>query len=248
MIEFTHQKRADFTPPGIGVHMKKGFGCLTSLVLLIVLTACLTNLPLRITGIAQRIAPWHWQSTGSTGNPSDVLLVNNTHRLPDGYVPGKLVNLYAQKRYFRLAASDIYLEQAAFEAANRMFEQAEREGINGFILTSGYRSAEKQAAVYAEQQDGTASKPGYSEHQTGLAFDVTALRDGGGFEETPQFAWLMEHCWDYGFILRYPAGKENITGIPYEPWHYRYLGEELAKEVHDSGLTLEGYIKSITRK
>ena len=224
--------------------MKKGFGCLTSLVLLIVLTACLTNLQLRIITIAQKIVSQRPQFTGNADNLPDILLINSMHGLPDGYVPGELVNLYEQRRYFRLAASDIYLERATFEAANRMFAQAEREGINGFIITSGYRSAEKQAAVYAEQQDGTASKPGYSEHQTGLAFDVTTMRDSGGFEDTPQFAWLMEHCWDYGFILRYPAGKERVTGIPYEPWHYRYVGAEAARVIRENGWTLEEYWES----
>jgi D-alanyl-D-alanine carboxypeptidase len=83
--------------------------------------------------------------------------------------------------------------------------------------------------------------PGASEHQTGLAFDVTAYRNGGGFEDTEQFRWLKAHCSDFGFILRYPEGKEEITGIPYEPWHYRYVGVEVAREIHENGWTLEEY-------
>lgn len=217
--------------------MKKGIGCITSLLMLIVLVSCAANLPVKILELAEIIAP---ARRASCAEPS-TLLVNSAHALPEGYVPGELVDLYAQRRFFQLAASDIYMERTAFEAANRMFEQAERDGMNGFILTSGYRSAEKQAEVYAQQQDGTASKPGYSEHQTGLAFDVTARRDSGGFEETPQFAWLMEHCWDYGFILRYPSGKEDLTGIPYEPWHYRYVGVEAAQTIRRNKWTLEEY-------
>ena len=225
--------------------MKKGIGCLTSFTMIVVLVACFANLPWRIIDIAQRIAPPHRdESDAQSAEPPPILLVNSAHGLPDGYLPEELVNLYAQKRYFRLASSEIYLERTAFEAANRMFAQAEREGVNGFILTSGYRSAQQQAAVYAEQTDGTASKPGYSEHQTGLAFDVTAMRDGGGFEDTPQFTWLMEHCWDYGFILRYPSGKEAITGIPYEPWHYRYVGVEAARLIRENGWTLEEYCEA----
>ena len=230
--------------------MRKGMGCFTSFVILIVLVVCFANLPGRVMEVAEQIgmlrkpAGVELQCAG-TGAASEILLVNDAHGLPDGYVPGELVNLYEQKRHFRLAASDIYLERTTFEAANRMFAQAEEEGMNGFIITSGYRSAEKQAAVYAEQQDGTATRPGYSEHQTGMAFDVTAMRDGGGFEETPQFAWLMENCWDYGFILRYPAGKESITGIPHESWHYRYVGAEAARMIHDNGWTLEEYCDRI---
>lgn len=174
-------------------------------------------------------------------NLPEVLLVNGDHPLPDGYAPKELVNLYAQKRHFLLANSSIELEKEAFEAANRMFKLAEDEDMNGFILTSGYRTREKQAELYAENTDGTAQRPGCSEHETGLAFDVTARYDSGTFEDTAQFKWLIEHCWDFGFILRYPKDKTNVTGIAYESWHYRYVGEEAAKIIHENGWTLEEY-------
>ena len=179
-------------------------------------------------------------ASGRIENRTGILLVNAANPLPEGKEPEELVNLYEQKRHFLLARSDIFLTQEAFEAANRMFRQAEDEDMNGFILTSGYRSREKQAELYLSQQDGTAQPAGCSEHETGLAFDVTARSDGD-FEATPQFKWLSEHCWDYGFILRYPKGKEQITGIAYEPWHYRYVGEEAAKLIRDHGWTLEEY-------
>ena len=172
---------------------------------------------------------------------ADVLLVNAEHPLPEDYQPEELVNLYAQRRHFLLANSGIELERVAFEAADRMFKQAEDEDMNGFILTSGYRSRERQAELYEETEGNTAQRPGCSEHETGLAFDVTARYDRGTFEDTPQFAWLMEHCWDYGFILRYPKGKEAVTGIDYEPWHYRYVGEDAARVIHENGWTLEEY-------
>ena len=179
-------------------------------------------------------------------NDTDILLVNAENPLPDGYELGELVNLYEQKRHFLLASSDIYLEREAFEAADRMFLQAENENINGFILTSGYRSSEKQAELYASSEEGVAQLPGHSEHETGLAFDVTARSDDGVFENTPQFAWLIKNCWDHGFILRYPEGKEHVTGISYEPWHYRYVGIETAQAIRESGLTLEEYLYSIS--
>ena len=174
-------------------------------------------------------------------NLPEVLLVNAAHPLPEDFAPKELVNLYEQKRHFLLANSAIELEREAFEAANRMFKLAEDENMNGFILTSGYRSREKQAELYAESTDGTAQLPGCSEHETGLAFDVTARYDFGTFEDTPQFAWLIQHCWDFGFILRYPKDKTELTGIAYESWHYRYVGEEAAKIIHDTGWTLEEY-------
>ena len=174
-------------------------------------------------------------------NLPEVLLVNADHPLPEDFSPKELVNLYEQKRHFLLANSAIELEREAFEAANRMFKLAEDENMNGFILTSGYRTREKQAELYAESADGTAQLPGCSEHETGLAFDVTARYNSGTFEDTPQFVWLYAHCWDFGFILRYPKDKTDITGIAYESWHYRYVGEEAARIIHENGWTLEEY-------
>ena len=180
-------------------------------------------------------------ASGKIDNRTDVLLVNADNPLPEDFVPRDLVNLYEQKRHFLLARSDIYLEREAFEAANRMFEQAEKEDMNGFILTSGYRSREKQAELYAARTDNTAQAPGCSEHETGLAFDVTARYDSGSFSDTPQYAWLMDHCWDFGFILRYPEGKEAITGIAAESWHFRYVGKAAALTMRERGWTLEEY-------
>ena len=110
------------------------------------------------------------------------------------------------------------------------------------LLTSGYRSREAQQAIWDERQDDTVNRPGESEHESGLAFDVTAMNSQGGFETTEQFAWLEENCWDYGFIPRYPEDKEDVTGITYEPWHYRYVGVEAAQAMRASGETLEEYL------
>ena len=170
-----------------------------------------------------------------------VLLVNLDHPLPRDHQPQDLVNLYAQKRNFKLASSDIYLEREVYEAANRMFRQARRDGLKNFTITSGYRSWEKQEELYAGGANQKAAAPGTSEHQTGLAFDVTTRRNSGGFETTAQFRWLYEHCWDYGFILRYPEGAQAITGFEYEPWHYRYVGEEAAQIIRKNNWTLEEY-------
>ena len=215
-----------------------------NLMLLLLVAAAALALVSKLRG-AKAPAPVHPSfEQGGIPAASGVLLVNDSHALPEDYDPGELVNLYEQTRHFQLASSEIYLERETFEAANRMFEQAEKDGVEGFIITSGYRSAEKQAAVFADQQDGTASKPGHSEHQTGLAFDVTARRNFGGFEGTKQFKWLSEHCWDYGFILRYPQSREEITGLPDEPWHYRYVGMEIAKIIHENQWTLEEYAQT----
>ena len=114
--------------------------------------------------------------------------------------------------------------------------------MNGFIVTSGYRTYARQAEIFAQSEPGKAQEPGASEHQTGLAFDVTA-ETNGGFESTPQYGWLMNHAHEYGFIQRYPANKVEETGISYEPWHYRYVGTEAATIIHKKNITLEEFVK-----
>ncbi len=183
---------------------------------------------------------WHF-GVRSTVFQGDILLVNAAHRLDANYVPEDLVNLYNQRHSFRLASSEIYLARECYEPMEKMFAAAEAEDMNGYIVTSGYRSYERQAEVYAESEPGKAQEPGASEHQTGLAFDVT-VETGDGFENTPQYAWLQEHAHEYGFIQRYPANKADETGISYEPWHYRYVGKKAATQIWRQDVTLEAYM------
>ena len=150
---------------------------------------------------------WHFGAE-SLRYHGEILLVNDSHRLPADYVPEGLVNLYQNRHSFRLASSDIYLTRETYEAAERMFHAAEEEDVNGFIITSGYRSYERQKEVYAQSEPGKAQQPGASEHQTGLAFDVTT-ETSEGFENTTQYAWLSQHAHEYGFIQRYPANKRT---------------------------------------
>ena len=115
-------------------------------------------------------------------------------------------------------------------------------------IVSGFRSYEKQKATFAywesidgfERADRYSAQPGHSEHQTGLAMDISSLKQSYG--ETDEGKWLAANCWKYGFLLRYPKNSEHITGYIYEPWHVRYLGTSTAKLVHDSGLTLEEFL------
>jgi len=239
--------------------MKKKLGCLVSLILIVALISGLF-----VSGIITKdlLMRWSenalvWSIDGLNGlldkvqaynravteGKASILLVNASHPLPEDYKAENLVNLYNQKRSFLLAKSDLYLTQETFEAMNAMFAAAEKEGLNGFIVTSAYRSREDQARIYAESAEGYAQKPGQSEHETGLAFDVTARHDSGDFGDTEQCKWLLAHCHEYGFIQRYPEGKEHITGIEHEPWHYRYVGVEHAKRIRRSGLTLEEYLE-----
>lgn len=155
------------------------------------------------------------------------LIANKTYPLPNTYAPGGLT-------------SDC---NAAF---NRMKEAAAKDGISLWIV-SGYRSYSTQDTIYWRyvRNDGMAeadtysARPGHSEHQTGLAMDINSLKSS--FADTAEGKWLAAHCHEYGFIIRYPKGKQAITGYIYEPWHVRYLGVDLATQVYESGLTLEEY-------
>lgn len=156
-----------------------------------------------------------------------ILIVNKTYSLPSDYAPG--------------------ISASAMAAFDKMSAAAEQEGINLFV-NSGYRSYQEQEELYnmyasergIEEADKVSSRPGHSEHQTGLTFDVNST--DFSFENTAEAKWLAEHCWEYGFIIRYPKDKEDITGYTYEPWHIRYLGVDTAKKVTESGLCLEEYL------
>ena len=156
-----------------------------------------------------------------------VLIANKTYSLPSTYAPNGLT--------------------AEFSTAFAKMQAAAKQDKMTLGICSGYRSYSYQATLYNNYvaRDGKAAadtysaRPGHSEHQTGLAADINYA--GDSFNNTPEAKWLAENCYKYGFIIRYPKGKESITGYKYEGWHVRYLGEELAKLVYDSGLTLEEY-------
>lgn len=156
-----------------------------------------------------------------------ILVVNKTYALPRGYGGGA--------------------DPEALAAVNEMIAAAAEEGLNLFII-SGYRSYDKQASIYHNYvaRDGQAAadrysaRPGHSEHQTGLAFDLNSIEQS--FAETPEGIWLAKNCSRFGFIIRYTKENEPITGYMYEPWHVRYLGVETAQKVEASGLCLEAYL------
>lgn len=156
-----------------------------------------------------------------------ILIANKTYALPSDYNPG--------------------VDPTANSALNEMINGAAADGVSLWIASS-FRSYEKQAALYNNYvaRDGKAeadrysARPGHSEHQTGLAFDLNSLEQS--FGETKEGKWIAANCWKYGFILRYPQNKEAQTGYMYEPWHVRYVGYDVAKNVYNSGLCLEEYL------
>ena len=186
-------------------------------------------------------------------DPDDwrLMLVNKQNPVPEGFEP-QLANINESQRADERIISDIY----------RMIDAAEEDGIN-LMICSAYRSYDRQQKLFDNKinklmREGytyleaykigsmNVTVPGTSEHHIGLALDIltgsyTTMDDG--FGDTDAGKWLAGHAPEYGFILRYPRGKEEITGIVYEPWHFRYVGREYAMDITERGVCLEEYLK-----
>ena len=183
--------------------------------------------------------------------PWNLMLVNDTHPVKEGYEP-KLAYL----------SEDRYLDERVVAAAKEMINDAKKAGL-GVYIGSCYRSDEDQARIfnysmkdrinsglsYWQAYQSVAlvvAEPGTSEHAIGMALDLTSnvyVKLDEGQENTPEYKWFKENCYKYGFILRYPPEKTEITGISYEPWHYRYVGVEDATRITELGITLEEYLE-----
>ena len=182
--------------------------------------------------------------------PWNLVLVNGSHPMEEGYVP-QLTEI----------EPGYSVDTRVANSVRKMLADAEEEGLH-IQICSAYRSIERQKEVFGQSmkervKDGmdywkayeettlNVAIPGTSEHALGLALDLisnsyTELDEEQ--EQTPEAKWLAQNCHKYGFILRYPSNKTNITGITYEPWHYRYVGKEHAAEIMEKGITLEEYL------
>jgi len=182
-------------------------------------------------------------------------LINEKNPLPENYEPELM-----------LVTEDFFLDARCAEYARNMLTAAENDGVI-LNVVSAYRSRQRQSEnfdnyvarlMYEGMSEADAilftaaqiAKPGASEHNAGLALDILStdwfdynndITDE--FDRTPEFRWLAANSWKYGFILRYPKGKEEITGIIYEPWHFRYVGIDVAEQIFNSGFTLDEYIE-----
>lgn len=174
-----------------------------------------------------------------------MLLVNKENLLTKSYKPDNLVDSALVSKSNK---EERLLDSEVNDKLKEMFKAAKNDGIT-LKGISGYRSYSTQDSIYRSKKSIYVALPGASEHQTGYAIDILSNSYNSltvGFEDTKEFEWLSENCYKYGFILRYPEGKEEITGIPYEPWHYRYIGSsEAAKEIMTEGLTLEEYFEEV---
>lgn len=186
-------------------------------------------------------------------NPYEVLsLVNKSYSLPDNYEP---YDLTVPNVRFPFEEDDPkkQLRKVAADALEEMFNDADKDGVE-LYAQSGFRSFARQEAIFAanverhgeEKANTYSAKPGESEHQTGLVMDVTSRTIGFTleieFEDTLEGKWIKDNAHNYGFIIRYPEGKESITKYQYEPWHLRYVGKVAATEITENNMTLEEYL------
>lgn len=153
---------------------------------------------------------------------------------PQDYEPADLVDVPVPHTWNPL------LRREASDAIVTMFDAASSEAGLSLASNSAYRSYSSQQAVY-DGDDLLTARPGYSEHQTGLTMDIGAESGDCSlaecFADTAEGVWLRDNAWRFGFLLRYPADKTDVTGYSFEPWHYRYIGVDLATEMHDTGVT-----------
>ena len=196
-----------------------------------------------------------------TTDPAYRVLVNKTYTVDAGYAPMRLSTLDAS---LTLSGKEVRLESTVALAAEALLRELWAYGWTDILVTSGYRTYSYQSSLFnqyianerAAHPDWTyeqavtqvltySARPGTSEHQTGLTIDVSAqsvsYRLDQSFGDTKEGKWLAKHCHEYGFIIRYPYGKEKITGYSYEPWHIRYVGTTVASYLYKNNLTLEEY-------
>lgn len=173
-----------------------------------------------------------------------LILVNRKFYLEKNYVPNNLIKVSGVS-YIKRENETMMIEKNTFDMYQQMEISAKQHNLN-LVLFSAYRSYEKQLSLWTPSRvtgDKYLALPGFSEHQTGLAVDIGTTDSGLTlyFENTEAFQFLKKEAHKYGFILRYPKDKTDITGYAYEPWHFRYVGVEIATKIYEEDLTLEEY-------
>lgn len=196
-----------------------------------------------------------------TENTEYLVLLNKTHPSGEHYCPPDLTRVDGE---LTLYGKEIELRLYAAKAAEAMVREMHAQGYTDIVVTSGYRSYSYQQSLFntyigqemAAHPDWTEAQaremvltysaaPGTSEHHTGNAIDLISTNHVSldeTFAQNPAYEWLQNNAHRFGFILRYPADKTDITGYSYEPWHYRFVGSKAATEIHERGLTLEEYL------
>ena len=179
------------------------------------------------------------------------ILVNKHIYLPESYIPNDLVKINP-----KYTVSDKYLVKETNIWLEKMINDIIKDNLNIRII-SAYRSYSYQKDLYnryvekdgIEIADTYSARPGYSEHQTGLVIDIdNGITNYEQFEITKEYKWMIDNSYKYGYILRYPKNKEDITGYKYESWHYRYVGKDIAKYIYDNSITFDEYYARFIQK
>lgn len=186
-----------------------------------------------------------YENVSTIEHPNELLvLVNKYNLLPPDFQQYNLVHM--EKKHRLNDGKTYLLEAGTYEKYVQMSDAAKKDGVSMYVV-SAHRTEAYQRNLYEKRlksrgrayADSYTARPGASEHQTGLAVDINST--SGTFQYTEAFKWLQKHAHEYGFIMRYPKGKEWITGYSYEPWHYRYVGVDVAKIIYAEGITYEEY-------
>lgn len=173
----------------------------------------------------------------------NLLLVNKTYAIRAGSVAPDVVALARNRELlngFALLDNTIRLPRSVAQSFAAMVQAADKEGVNHFMISSGYRDEAEQRKLYQDMGPDYALPAGHSEHNLGLSLDIgSSLKE---MSQAPEGKWLLKNAWSYGFILRYPKDKTAITGIQYEPWHFRYVGLPHSRIMQERNWTLEEYL------
>lgn len=193
----------------------------------------------------------------NTDPTSYTVLVNREYPMPEDYVPQDLTIPNVSYSYSGIYEKS-YMRSVAASAIEKMFAEAKKKKKFELKVVSAYRSYSRQKTIYEnnvstrgeEKTRMVSAQPGCSEHQTGLAVDVSSDTVGCAIDESfascPEGKWIAKNCQNFGFIIRYPKGKSDVTGYSYEPWHLRYVGINLAQYIHKKKITLEEYYNTTT--
>ena len=188
---------------------------------------------------------WYTNTKKTDLSKGHLMLTNKFYALDNTYNSDTMVKVSKQYSY----GENQMVTSETYNAFLNMFNAAKKEDLT-LIINSSFRSYEDQEEIYNELKNSRgdeyankiAAKPGFSEHQTGMAVDIqTYGSNASNFEEFDEFKWLQENAHKYGFILRYPKDKEYLTGYEYESWHYRYVGVEAATYIHENNITFDEY-------
>ena len=179
----------------------------------------------------------------------DLLLVNKDYPVKKDSIRSDIINVFQNTELVRgyvIFDRNLRLSKDIVKKFLKIVDAAEKEGVQHFLMSSGYRDFKEQRKLYEEMGSDYALPAGYSEHNLGLSLDVGSTQMK--MEKAPEGKWIEENVWKYGFVLRYPKNKSNITGIQYEPWHIRYVGLPHSAVMHKKNFTLEEYLDFLKEK